>query len=386
MILTIITLITALSLSPSATSVTGQITYVSDQTVYVNLGSDNNIQPGDSGMVYHNDLPIASLIAKFVARKSAACEYFPSNAVLNLGDQVIFDPQNPQTEPEKTTVLDTNKTSSQPPITVRELTTSTQVKRIAKNRFTGSLYFQYFSQLSNNHRDNDFHQFSERLTFRLQNIENSSMSLTFNMRTRQIDRNNYPQSLIEDNRFYELNLKYDHPHSKWGYNLGRMSVYGIAGVGRIDGGLISYKYNTKWNFGLFTGWDSPYDKAFASDKLKIGAFTNLTLGEWNKKRFNFGLSLVSITENGNIDRDFLVLQTSYYNSNIWNINTNAELNIHREWRYDLYGNYFSLSYFNANGQLKISDFLNFTSGYSFNINVRNHLNRDIPDSLYDHCA
>ena len=381
---TAILLLSVVSQARGVETLRGEITYVARDAVFINLGSQDGVQPGDSGYAARDGLRMARLLVNFASRSSSSCAVIPAEAGLNAGDEaVIWVRAAPA-------VLDKGEPGTvEPggvPSEIREEAPplrSQKKKSAGLGRVSGSLGVQVWRQGGGGDYGYHYTQSTARLSTEIENIQGSHLTLSLNLRARRLERAApASEESTWKNRFYEVSLSYDNDLSPYGFGFGRVPVRGVAGVGRIDGAYFDYMSTAGWRAGAFAGTDPDYETGFKTDKTKTGMFAGYG-GDGGGFRWNSSAALVGVYESGEIDEEFICWQADVARSQLWSLFTNTLVSVNRGWRSEGGNSTLQVGYWNLSSRCHPAGWLGLSAGYSSSSNVRSGVNRDVPDSLFD---
>lgn len=206
------------------TTVTGEVTYVTSQSFYSNLGRNEGISVGDTLQVTRDSVFLTAGTVTNVSSKSSVCE-FSGDVELQIGDSVmtriITSPeQKPDVKPADS-ILTTRLKS--------RLSGSVSLRSNQSDASSGDLVTRNYALLN--------------LTW--SNLMGLPLNLTFYGRT------TYETETVQSGMYWHLLRLQYHPGS-FHVNAGRVYIPGMSGIGAVDGVDVSTSYRS-FNYGFLAG-------------------------------------------------------------------------------------------------------------------------------------
>ncbi len=368
--------LTAFNPEISTDRVSGKVTYVSNENVYIDLGRSDRVQPGDSGVIIRRGIKIADLRIIFSADNSSSCEVNTDVGSMMKGDSVLVIV-------ERTEIL----VPTQIQLTVEDtvlLRKRRKTRDVKSDEITGYAGLDFFVQDGLGNSQNNYYQPSLRLKLKAKNIARSNYNLSLKMRGRKTIRD--PENGNSDdewnNRIYELSIFYDNPASAHSIKFGRITVNKIGGIGYIDGALASYKFSESNTGGVFVGTEPDYSTSgIRSNKVKLGAFSTFTNGV-HPRRYNLTVALVGQYRDEEIDKEYFILQNDVTFGPDLSLYQSADVSINRGWKKNF--NDDLVSFTRLMLSCRYSPLNWFTSKLSYNRhqNEPSNESKSLPDSLF----
>jgi len=238
-----LTLTTGINAQVEIEDLSGQVSYVSSQNVYVKFRSTSGISAGDTLFVSSDNIRVPALIVTNLSSTSCVCTPL-SSTNLKVADMVLvtikrtdtiisedipYTPEKKPTEPE--IVIDTSAVED----------TKTEVSEF-KQKISGSISLNSYSDLSNTSAENS-QRFRYSFSFNARNAGNSKFSiesyLTF--RHKSGDWDLVKHDLFSALKIYNLSVSYDINKSAR-ISLGRRINPSLSSIGAIDGLQVEKSY------------------------------------------------------------------------------------------------------------------------------------------------
>jgi len=277
--------------------VEGTVTYITVENVYCDLGSENGLYIGDTLHVFRSNSEIGLLIVQSTGRKSSVASPLVPVGVLQLGDRVRYT-----VKPQKD--IDESKQE----ITAKEKTVSPKQKKKRLLDQGGSISIR-----GNLNRYN-----GESENLRLLGNVNYRLEIALPIKT-QIwiyGHNNFTE---KEPRLYQLRMTLGDRNSRFYGQLGRLFVSELAGIGAVDGTMVSYGKSKNKRVGILAGFQPNYLKTeFSTDFKKMGIFSTNKWGK-SKRIFKINAALVGQYASDKVDREFIYFRF------LWRSGSNIEL-------------------------------------------------------------
>ncbi|MDF1543669.1 MAG: hypothetical protein P1R58_01055 [bacterium] len=364
------------TLSPIVTAAknSAEITYVSSEAVYINVGSNAGLKTGDSLAVIRAGDTLTWLVITNIGSNSAAATSLDQFTGLKAGDIVSIETE--AAEPVKTILPES------PPAT----RSTRKPDRPRKERLQGSITLEQTRQFDQSGSNRDWSQSGIGLRLRMDNIRGSGIKFNLRHRTRLYHRSRPPRSdQSKDSwthRLSELSFTYEGPGNHWG--AGRVSAPQVRGMGYVDGAYFTKRLTSKLSVGLAGGTTPRYsDSGFDFDRKKAGLFVGYETGAYDSKRLAASVALSSEYRGSVVSRDFLYLQTNFSSSRRIYIFQSAELDVNRDWRFGAAGKRLELTNYFGSTRVALTRNLNIRLSYDNRTTIRYFEYRDIADSLFD---
>jgi hypothetical protein len=328
-------------------NVTGKISFISSQNIYVKFTSTEGIKQGDTLYIIKDNNLIPALKVNTLSSTSCVCAVLTSENLpvehLIIAKKQITKSQTIEKPaevvvaqaPEK--ALQDSSIKSHPGYVGR------------KQRISGSISANSYSDFSNTSAANST-RFRYTFSIDAKNIGDSRFSAEsyISFRYKKGDWAEVKNNIFNALKIYSLALRYD-PDKTMQISLGRRINPRISSLGSVDGLQIEKTFN-KFSIGAIAGSRPDYtDYGFNFNLLQAGGYVALNTSS-AKSYTETSLAFMQQMNNGKTDRRFLYFQHS--NTLIRNISvlSTFEVDLYKlvndtpQSTFDLTGLYFSLRY------------------------------------------
>jgi len=270
----------------SGKRVQGTITYITFENVYCDLGSENRLEIGDTLHVFRRNDEVGLLVVQSAGRKSSVTIPLVPVSNFQLGDRVLFIPKQRKVIPEKLAGED---------VAVGKKETS--IKKQKKKPI-----FDHGGSLSFRGNWNEYNggQNHKRL------LGNLNYRLGINLPIKsQIWIYGHNDFIENSFRLYQMRLELGDRNTRIYGQVGRLYASELAGVGAVDGVMVSYGKSRSNRVGAMVGFQPSYLKTeLNTDVKKLSVFST---NEWKPKKqvIRFSTALVGQYTKSAIDREFL---------------------------------------------------------------------------------
>lgn len=349
--------------------ISGEVTYLSSQNVYVQFENTKGISAGDSLYVKSKKSLMPILRVNFISSRSVAGELLNQKNGLKVGDEVFASIK-----------VDENITSNQPvevpldsTIQIEDQTDSivtinSKIVKTIESKLSGKISVQSYSNFSNLFYDNDYQRW--RYSFRLnaENIGGGKFSFSnytiFSYRADEWNQigANFGRSL----RIYDFALNYK-IENNWDIWLGRHLNRKVTNISTVDG-LHVEKYFGRFSVGGIVGSrPNYYDMGFNVKLFEYGIFISRS-DSLGKKRMDNTLSIFQQTNNFKTDRRFIYFQHTNNAIDKTNLFISSEVDLFKR---ELGQNKsdFSLTSIYISGRFSPSNIVSFSASYDTRKNV-----------------
>jgi len=367
----------------------GEVKYVSHQSYYINLGSQNGLSVGDTIRVIRNKRLIGRLVVENVARLSASCKSLNQRNPIKQGDLVEADVRIQSAQQDlaqgrlkkKRPSLRTRASRRARPVTRRK--SKPDINRIRGRFSTQSLFLN-----DKTSANLDSRQMGLRGKITVERFLGLPMELRFRGRTRAQHRQRALGNGIDQNEFrnnlYEMGLVYRSSNSPLEFGFGRILSQNIRGIGTIDGGLFSYKINPHVRMGIAGGTQpSLRNSAFQTSEKKFGLFATFETGDYRRQRFATTAAFSGRYHGSTSSREFFYLQNNYSVGSKFSIYQSVETDLNRGWKNSSGKSSLQFSNFFMSTRFSPLAFFSLNLSYDARKAVRVFETRSIPDSLFD---
>lgn len=366
----------------TASTVNAKVTYVAASSFYIDAGTEQGVQKGDSGEVVQKGKRVGRVLVEFVADKSSSCKALDSAAVIHVGDAVILD----VAAPVKTTEAKPDSALKETVISAQSGAPVSKTKQKGA-RFSGNVGLQILGQTSHDQLDYSFYQPGLVVRAKLENLFGSgpTMNVRMNLRRniRNIERPGVPRAEWLS-RVYEVSLTYDDPGSRVNCSVGRLLTNHLAGIGYIDGALLGVRMANHMEVGAFGGTQPDLRTTdVRTSTTKGGAYAVYQRGAYGSELLSITLAAAGEYYKGQISREFMYEQTNYAWRDQISAYQSAEINVNRGWRKTAQTSALELTNFLFNLRYCPTSAVAVTASYDNRIPYRTYETRNIADSLFD---
>ena len=284
-------------------SLSGKVTFVTSQNVYVKFASAKNIAIGDTLQLSKAQSLSPCLLVNNKSSTSCVCKII-NGCEINKGDEVIFKFIKIETKIEAEEVVD--KDEEQAP-TVEELAKEPKERKGYKERIRASVSAASYSSIYPL-RENK-HRMMYRFSFNASHFNQSKYSLESYINYRE-NLNPSPNATIQTKffRVYNLALRYD-VDSTLSLTLGRKINNKTASLGALDG-LQAEKYFGNLYTGVLVGFRPDiYAYDLNLHLFQYGAYVGLKASRQNLYA-QTTLGILEQRNTGRIDRRYAYFQHS----------------------------------------------------------------------------
>ena len=289
-------------------NLTGQVTFISSQNIYVRFISTKGIAVGDTLYITSNGVTLPAFKVENLSSTSCVCLPL-ANITINVADQVTARTKVAEIKNESKVLEPIVKT----PLINSETKNSTKNKTAEtieqKERIKGSFTVNTYSDFSNTAVKNS-NQFRYTLSLDAKNISNSNYSVEsyISFRHKYGEWDQVKSNIYNALKVYTLSVKYE-PNKTTQLIFGRRLNPRISSIGAIDG-LQFEKSIKRFVLGAIIGSRPDYsDYSFDSKLFQFGTYIAFN----TRKLDNFTESSIAFMEQTNsskIDRRFLYFQHS----------------------------------------------------------------------------
>ena len=369
----------------------GHVTYVTSTTAYVDLGSNNGFEVGDSVRVMSKGVPKAILIITNIASKSMSARIAEMKEKIREGDEVRGISRH--SVPLQRAAVATDSLSRPMPVSVPRPSMAAGAAPSTVPESTtahGRVSLQYYGLTSSNTSGFDFSQPALSLNLTAEHI--LGMPLQFAMYSnhrydaRSGDRRTGIAASPWSNRVYQFSFLYGRPDGSLTTTVGRFIAPLVGGVGTFDGVMLASR-SGPWEVGFVGGGQPGYVQSEVNfDDPKLAAYVGYTSGSYESIRYQGSAAFAQTYKSGAVDRGFMYVQ------NILSIG--SDISFYQNANLDLY----DITRDGSSRKLHLSDFYLsstyrplrwLTTGTSYSVRRNVYYLRsfgNISDSLFDKSA
>ena len=301
---------------PAIRNITGQVSFISSQNIYVRFKNTSGISVHDTLYISSGDKLVPVLTVNSLSTTSCLCTAI-SGEDLPVG-HVIIAKVNPSNEVKEEKTLEDIKKETPGHVQLNELSAaekaaalsvSQKVTRLTKQRVSGSISAASYSDFSNTN-GTDIQRFRYTLAVDAKNIANSKLSAEtyISFRHKSGNWSDVRKDIFNALKIYSLEVKYD-IDSTTHLSLGRQINPRIASIGSFDG-LQFEKSIKRFTVGL-AGGSRPDFLNFGFDPhlLQFGGYLSYDVNN-NRNYSGTSLAFMEQLNSGKTDRRFLYIQHS----------------------------------------------------------------------------
>lgn len=349
--------------------ISGKVTYLSSQNVYVQFENTEGISVGDSLFIRSKKKLIPVLKVNFISSRSVAGDLLNEKSDLKVGDEVFARVKVSVIQDQVAEVDSSIDSTIQ--IQLSEDSSSTVKSsyiKVVEPKISGKISLQSYSNFSNLLFDDDYQRW--RYSFRLnaENIGGGKFSFSnyaiFTYRADEWNQigSNFGRSL----RVYDFALNYK-IENNWDIWIGRHLNRKVTNISTVDG-LHLEKYFGKFSIGTIVGSrPNYYDMGYNVKLFEYGVFVSRS-DSLGKKRMDNTLSIFQQTNDFKTDRRFIYFQHTNNAIDKTNIFVSSEIDLFkRELGKDQSD--FSLTSIYISGRYTPSNVLSFSASYDARKNV-----------------
>ncbi len=396
------------------------VAYVSDSGIYLDAGKVQGIAVGARVQVMRNGEQVAELEVDFTADHSASCSILTSLRQIEQGDEVLVpglvrasgatSPQQAGTSPgalspprqaagrqgskgstPDLSVADnaaqrgieqvTAPARPEPTVAQFAVQSNPPVKLLPKlpwARTSGSLTFGYQQIEDSQVASRSTQQTTARLSLRLRDLGGRPYSFTARLRARERQTS---RGSDRSDRLSEFVLRYEKPGGRLSWRLGRQRG---GTIGYIDGALAEFRLSENFFVGGFAGSTPVLESlSFESSGPKYGGFMRYSSKDSASGRVaEVMVAGIGEYEDGDINREYVTMQTRFGNGARWTLYQRAEIDLNRGWRQELAESSFQLSNLSLLGSFRFVDSVRMTLSYNSSQRFRTAGTRFVPAQFF----
>jgi hypothetical protein len=366
------------------------VRYRSASAVYLDAGRGQGLNLNDRLAVVAGSETVGELEVVYLAEHSASCRVVSEKRTIRAGDLAVPIRKGeaaPAPAPEPAVPATTP-----PPVAPLPAapTTSFKPPAVPWARLRGGFALGLARVWDQTPSDYDFEQRTGRADLGLWDIGGKPFSANVRFRSRQDVRARRLSARSprdeRDDRLYEASLRYEPPGDGFSFELGRIGTSHLVGLSYLDGALVRARVAGPFQLGGFFGQRADvygYGTPRAPGR-KYGAFLRLAPGgRYAPSGFESELAYVYEGASGDVSREYLSLETRYGAGRHFLFYGRGELDLNRGWRSELAEQAYQLSNLQASASWRFKTSSSFVVSYDGYRNYRNHLNRALPEDVFD---
>lgn len=358
------------------------VRYRSAANAYLDGGAAQGLALGDRLVVVSNGQTSAELEVVFLADQSASCRIISEAASVRAGDTATLVTRTPRAavpaaEPE---------TPAPPPARAMAGAEPRPASPLARLR--GSLSLGYSRGWDRTPAALGFEQRTARLDLSAWEIGGQPLTLNLRFRGREdaSARSLGPPAprFQRDDRLYELSIRYEPPSQRFDLEVGRVGASQYSGIGYLDGGLARVRIGGSVQLGGFFGQRTELGGlGQQAPGRKYGGLVRLAPAGRYAGGSELLLAGVREFAGSEVSREYLALESRFGSGRRFSLYERAELDVNRGWRQALSGRRYQLSNLALSANLRFAAASSFLLSYDNRTNYRSHLNRTIPQAIFD---
>ncbi len=288
----------------------GKITYLTQDQVYCDIGSGDDLSVGDTLTVFRRTEELGKIIVTNLATHSSVSSSLIPTTEYQLGDRVQLVKSESDAGP--LTIQD----STQVPIQSEPEKIEPKEKLIKHN---GNIGLRHSSVAFSDNKTSK--RSVSTLQYGISTIGNFKSSLWVYGRGDMID-----QSFT----LYQARMTLGDPNGPISAQVGRVFASELAGMGATDGLMAKWNPSGSFGIGAIAGVQpDPISLAFNKDIHKGGLFGHIQKKVANVY-MNTRIALVGQYASGSTDREFSVFHVSLADRRWWDFRTNATVDFYRD--------------------------------------------------------
>jgi hypothetical protein len=339
-----------------------RITYVTGASVYVDLGRDQGLAPGDRLEATRDGEAIATLSVTEVSTNRSSCSVLESSAEPAVGDGV--------------------RVVSTAPAMASEEPAKKSRKKLG---IRGRVGLQFLAVRDGTSDYGDYSQPALDLRLDAPHLSGGPWGLFVDARARRTYRDLSDGGSDDDSRtrIYRLTVSHDSPEGPWSFVAGRQFSPSLANVAIFDG--LSGAYNReRWSVGLFTGSQpDEQDFGYNGDIREHGFYYEFRSSADAEKDWSLTTGVVGSYDSSEVNREFAYLQGRFRGKKLLAYFV-QEIDFNRDWKSDEAGE----SSLEATSSLlslryRASEKVSLFGGFDNRRNVRLLRDRETPITEFD---
>ncbi len=363
----------------------GKVTYLTSTTAYVDLGTNQGFDVGDTLRVMKKGDVAALLIVQTIASKSMSTLIAGKKTDLREGDAVVGvtfrapKPVPPSVPPD-------TSAGAPPPVTA-QVVKPPPPPAAGVNNIHGRIGLQYYGMWTTASPDLAFSQPAAVISFNGDKLLGTTLSFSFYSNSRYDLRSQALRVGTDNprltNRIYDASIGYDLPGGALQMRLGRFIVPVIGGVGTFDG-IAGTGQAGKMQFGVALGTQPGWRNSdLQINGPKFAAFATFTEGDYAKTYYQGSVAYAQQYYMNRLDRGFFYIQNSATFPSSLSLYQNANFDMHDLVQgerkisphltdFFLSASYRPLNWISTSGSYAVRRNIFFLQSFG-----------DIPDSLFD---
>jgi hypothetical protein len=365
------------------------VTYLSAEHVYINGGKSDGLFAGAKLRVTLKDGSQSDLEVVFAAEHSSSCAIVGGRGRVSVGDKAVLVVSAPA-EAATAAVAPEDSVHGPALVDTAAVWAPTSSKGPARDAtlVSGGISLLLYDWSDNSAANLDFTQTTARLSLKARRLWGQDLNFVLRGRVQyDLRAKTYYEGADQkdwDNRLWEFSLAYGALSGPLNLVAGRILPRRAGAAGYIDGALGEWQFSEKLGVGLFGGGSPDWLSSDSGVSLmKGGAYLFYATGAPDRFRFEQVVGAVGEYHGGEVNREYVVLQGRFGESQGWGVDHTAQIDVNRGWRKEKAGSSVELSNLFVNGWTRIGHRVRLSMSYDNRANVWTYETRSLVDSLFD---
>ncbi len=367
------------------------VTYLSAEHVYIDGGKSDGLFAGAKLRVTSKDGSQSDLEVVFAAEHSSSCTITGGRGWISVGDKAVLvtpAPAGAEGAAEAAALAD-----SVPGQAIADTAAAWAPRAEKAPAREATLVSGGISLLLSDWNDNsaanlDFTQATARLSLKARRLWGRDLFLALRGRVQyDLRAKAFYEGADEkdwDNRLWEFSLGYGAPSGPLNLVAGRILLRRAGAAGYIDGALGEWQFSEQLGVGLFGGGSPDWLYTDSGVSLtKGGGYLFYATGAPDRFRFEQVAGAVGEYHGGEVNREYVVLQGRFGESQRWGVDHTAQIDVNTGWRKEKSGSSVELSNLFVNGWTRVGRRVRLSMTYDNRSNVWTYETRSLVDSLFD---
>jgi hypothetical protein len=368
--------------SDSRESVTASITYVTSSSVYVDAGTADGLQIGDTIEVLREDEVIATLRVEHLSSRKASCAIVDSSGEPAIGDSVRFTVSAADGPAGVVTEPGAGEGSTPAALGPPRSFAARQESWLRQMGIRGRIGARFLAVQDRSGVGQSFHQPAADLRVEGRNIGEGPFDLSIDVRARHTYRTASDGATSDDgrSRVYRLFGAW-HP-GPFHVSVGRQYSPDLPTISVFDGATAALRLR-RVSFGLLSGTQpDPLDYGYSTEIREHAAFVRVGSRPDAPARWSLASGLIGSYVSGEINREFVYLQGNYAVQRLA-VYVSQDIDLNRGWKKEAEGS--SHSFTNTYANLYVRPAASFTlfGGYDNRRNIRLYRDQESPETEFD---
>lgn len=365
---------------------TYKITYISAEHVYIDGGSEDGLNAGDTLRANGTGPDTVLVELLYTAGHSSSGRKISGNSRLSEGDRLVVHARTqagPDLESASAVSANSINELAADPIEITDFPDEPPASTLIK----GTLSFGLYHWSDHSPANLDFTQTSTRLNMKVHHLWDEHVTLIIRSRGRYDARDRAYSSVGRsewENRLWELSLVYDNDAKGLYIAAGRILPKRMAAAGYLDGAVVEYEIGRSLHIGLMAGSEPDWMYRTSGPSLnRAGGYMTLLAGAQKSFYFEQTLAVIGEMHSDRISRSYMVSSGRLSYSSRWGINHTTEIDINTGWRKDRTGESVAVSRAYVYGYYRLNRALRLGLSYDNLKRYWTYEYMSVADSLFD---